>query len=99
MMGLGAPRPIPKTAIKKIGGKDPDYETLTPLFREMIICRWLAIDHSAFLKKNLTDKLKWILFERMERERENYFAKKQEAEIKKQQVEAKNKMARTKVRK
>ncbi|MFH1525921.1 MAG: hypothetical protein ABIG69_04590 [Bacteroidota bacterium] len=71
---------------------------LTPLFREMTICRWLAIDHSEFLKKNITDKLKWILFERMERERENYFAKKQESEMKKQQAESKNKMLNKNIR-
>ena len=96
-MGLGVPRPIPKTAIKP-PGKNPEFEMLTPLFREMTICRWLAIDHSEFLKKGHTDKLKWILFERMERERENYFSKKQEAEIKKQQTEAKNKMLRKSIR-
>lgn len=69
----------------------PNYEVLTPLCREMKICSIIGIDHSEFIKKPFDDKMKWLFYEEMERERESHFAKKEKIEMDKMRNKATNK--------
>ena len=76
-------------------GIPAQFETLSPLFREMTICRWLGIDHKEFSDKPFETRLKWLFFEEMERRREDHFDKKeadrQRAEIARMRAEQQNK--------
>jgi hypothetical protein len=65
--------------------KDTNYERLTPLNMEMRICaNYLHIPHYKFKRLPFEEKMKWIYFEKMEREREIYFDKKQIEEMRKE---------------
>ena len=70
-------------------GQEARFETLTPMFREMTVCRWLSIDHAEFLRKPFDEKIKWLFFEEMERRREEYFQKKQADHMRQEQAKMK----------
>ena len=58
----------------------------------MKICSsYLHCSHGDFLKLPLQEKEKWILFERLERERENHFLKKEQDAIAAARNKTKNK--------
>ena len=67
-----------KMGLKGLGGKGPNYKLLTPLNIEMRICaNFLHIPHSVFSNFSREEKIKWFLFEEMERKREDFFNKEQ----------------------
>jgi hypothetical protein len=55
---------------------------MTPLEREMRICaEYLKCPHLEFMSLPASEKEKWLLYEEMQRSRDDYFYRKQEAKI------------------
>jgi len=66
----------------KLAPKDK-YEVVTLFWREMKICtEYLHCSHREFLELSKIERVKLLLFEQIERERETYFVKKQLEELK-----------------
>jgi len=91
---LGEPKPTPTSAYKG-PGKEADYGILTSLFLEMEACETRGCWHRDFMRQTKQERLKWLLYTRMKREREAHFNKKEADEMKKRQKEAQIKMPTT----
>ena len=63
--------------------KRPDFEKRTKLNREIHICKEYlgGLSHKEFEKFPRTEKMKYYLFEEMERRREDFFMRKQKEDI------------------
>lgn len=64
----------------------PEFEMLTPLFREMIICHWWGMTHSEFCNLSVEDKMKMLFYEEMTRRREIHFQKQQADKIRQEKA-------------
>ena len=76
-----------REGVKTQSSGKAQFEFLTPLYMEMkIALEYLGISHSAYKKLSREDRLKCVLYELMKMEREEYFNKQTEKQIRAQKA-------------